>query len=215
MERFLLVSSGTSPLVPTHLALPSGTVHKLASTSTSWPLRCCTRWWKRPAWEADSATSPVYDLEQSLVLSESEAPHLRNKGLGLDGFQRPLPASRASNSASSSSPVCFPVSLTTVNCQILQPTAFRRGRNDSSRDQDKPNPPHRLPRLWTARPGPRKGALCPGKCLSSAWEETLPHPGWSPQNLRALPDSPAEGSEHGRIHAARDLSVPTEDGRGS
>ena len=51
-----------------------------------------------------------------------------------------MPGLNVSNFASSS-PICFPVSLTTLNCRFPQPTAFRPGRNDSKRGQHKSSPP--------------------------------------------------------------------------
>lgn len=119
------------------------------------------------ACKVDSATNLAYDFEQSLPFSESQVQYLSNWSLGLNIFQRPLPGLTTSSSASSLSPACVSVFLTTPNCRFFQSTTFRPGRNDSNRGRDKPSPPHRLPCLWPARPGQRQGALCSGKCHSS------------------------------------------------
>ena len=175
---------GISPLACTRLAGPCSALWDHTQVGLDFCImasEACGEGNGRPG--RQTATSSMYNLEQSLLLSDPQA----------DGFQGPLPGLRVSDSASFFSPACFPVPLTTLNRPFLQPTAFRPGRNDYNREQDKASPPHKLPGLWAAEPGQRRGALCPGKCYNSACEEASPHPGGSPRRLPALPDSLLEG----------------------
>lgn len=100
--------------------------------------------------------------------------------------------------------------------QLLVPsaTALRPGRNDSTRDQDKPSPAHRLPHLWTAWSGQRQGE-CAQETVSALPGRKPCHTQAESQSLLDLPDSLLEESEHNQIHTAQGLPAPSKDARGS